>query len=87
MSFGRNANIWNCRTPEAEYTDEAIQALQGEQWAAPLLRKIKQSGGVLCAPLPLLLEGRIAYSFNQNGSRPEYEFARGSGSKSVYFLV
>jgi hypothetical protein len=87
MSFGRNANIWNCRTPEAEFTDEAIRALQGEQWAAPLLRKIKQSGGVLSAPLPLLLEVRIAYAFHQNGLRPEYEFATGSGAKSVDFRV
>jgi len=72
---------------EAEYTDEAFQALQGEQWAAPLVRKIEQSGGVLSAPLALLLEVRIAYAFHQNGLSPEYEFATGSGAKSVDFRV
>lgn len=72
---------------EAEFTDEAFQALQGEQWAAPLLRKIEQSGGVLSAPLPLLLEVRIAYAFHQNDLSPEYEFATGSGAKSVDFHV
>ncbi len=72
---------------EAEYTNEAFQALQGEQWAAPLLLKIEQSGGILSAQMPLRLEVRIAYAFHRRGLRPEYEFATGSGAKSVDFRV
>jgi hypothetical protein len=58
------------------------QALQGEQWAAPLQRKIEQNGGISSAPMPLLLEIRIAYAFQQNSVEPQYEFAAGSGTKS-----
>jgi len=72
---------------ETEYNHEAFQALQGEQWAAPLLRKIEQNGGIPSAPMPLLLEIRIAYAFQQNGVEPQYEFAAGSGTKSVDFHV
>ncbi len=72
---------------EAEYNHEAFKALQGEQWAAPLLRKIEQNGGILSAPMPLLLEIRIACAFQQNGIRPQYEFSAGSGTKSVDFHV
>jgi len=72
---------------EAEYTGEAFQALQEEQWAAPLLRKIEQCGGIFSAPMPLLLEVRIAYAFHRSRLTPEYEFATGSGAKSVDFRV
>lgn len=72
---------------ETEYNHEAFQAPQGEQWAAPLLRKIEQNGGILSAPMPLLLEIRIAYAFQQNGIEPQYEFAASSRTKSVDFHV
>jgi len=72
---------------ETEYNHEAFKALQGEQWAAPLLRKIEQNGGILSAPMPLLLEIRIACAFQRNGIRPQYEFSAGSGTKSVDFHV
>jgi hypothetical protein len=37
--------------------------------------------------MPLLLEIRIAYAFQQNGVEPQYEFATGSETKSVDFHV
>jgi hypothetical protein len=72
---------------EANYTDEALQVLGGEQWAAPLVRKIEQSGGIRGAALSLLLEARIAYAFCQIGAKPQYEFQAGVGGKSVDFRL
>jgi len=37
--------------------------------------------------MPLLLEIRIAYAFQQNGVEPQYKFATGSETKSVDFHV
>jgi hypothetical protein len=72
---------------EIEYSDRAFRCLQGVAWAGPLLRKIEQHGGVASAPIPLLLEARIAYAFHQNGQNPEYEFRTGVGTKTVDFRV
>ena len=85
----KDFEIWadTLKGAETKYNHEAFQALQGEQWAAPLLRKIEQNGGILSAPMPLRLEIRIAYAFQQNGIEPQYKFAASSGTKSVDFHV
>jgi hypothetical protein len=37
--------------------------------------------------MPLLVEGRIAYTFHLLGLTPQYEYPAGSGTKSVDFLI
>lgn len=72
---------------EAEYTEEACRALEQAPWAAPLLRRIRESGGIDSAPKSLLFEARIAYALHTNGHCADYEFPSGSGAKSVDFRV
>jgi hypothetical protein len=72
---------------EAKYTEEVLRALRGIPWASPLTRKVEQHGGVASAPMPLLLELRIAFALHQNGYSPEYEFRTGAGTKSVDFRI
>jgi hypothetical protein len=72
---------------EAEFTKEAMQALESAPWARPLLRRLEQCGGICAANMPLLFEVRIAYAFYLVGVTASYEHMTGAGKKSADFRI
>jgi hypothetical protein len=70
---------------EAEATQRALDILRGVAWAAPLAKRIGNSGGLSAANMPFLFEARFALALHDCGITPEYEYAAGVGDTTVDF--
>src|SRR5580700_4911994 len=75
------------RNAEAEFTSRCIEALGEVTWAHPLLRRLREAGGVTARNKPLLFEIRVAYEIHRAGRTATYEFATGVGDSTVDFCV
>jgi hypothetical protein len=64
-----------------------LATLNGESWAQPVIKSIRDSGGIVQQNMPLLFEARIAYALYRRGVKIQYEYPTGVGSSSVDFHV
>lgn len=74
-------------TREAEYTQGALAALCDVEWAAPLIRRVKEAGGLVAGAKPLLFEVRFANELHRAGATPQYEYRAGVGDSTVEFRI
>jgi hypothetical protein len=70
---------------EVSATQRALDVLRDVSWAAPLLRRIAETGGLSAANMPSLFEVRIALALHDCLVTPEYEYAAGVGNTTVDF--
>jgi hypothetical protein len=70
---------------EYDHVSHVLQALAGVAWAAPLLRRIVERGGVVPANSTLLFEARVTHAIARRGCEAQYEFSAGEGETSVDF--
>lgn len=72
---------------EAEFTKQAIVALNGITWAKPVLERLKQAGGLKSENMPLMFEVRFAYELHRAGKVAEYEYSAGVGVSTIEFRI
>jgi hypothetical protein len=72
---------------EAAFTARAIEALNGINWAQPILNRLQQAGGLKSKNMPLMFEVRFAYELHRAGKVAEYEYNAGVGESTVEFRV
>jgi len=71
-------------TEEAHFVDAVMNDLSDTPWAQPLLRAIRDSGGLCRANKTLFFELRFGYALDRAGIAPRYETA-GEGGSTVDF--
>jgi len=69
---------------EGEFCEQIMDELEGEVWAVPLLRAIRDAGGICRENKGLLFELRFGKSLSGCGLTPEYEIP-GEGGSSIDF--
>lgn len=67
-------------TREAEYSAEVVGRLAAAPWAAPLLGRIAEAGGINRDARGFLFEARFADALHQAGMQAQYEIAGENGS-------
>jgi hypothetical protein len=72
---------------EAEFTEQAIVALNGIEWARPVLERLQQAIGPKSENMPLMFEVRVAYELHRAGKVAEYEYSTGVGVSTVEFRI
>lgn len=72
---------------EARRTERAIAALGAVVWAAPLLTRLNNAGGIKSENMPLMFEVRFAHELHQAGITAEYEYSAGVGDSTVEFRL
>jgi hypothetical protein len=70
---------------EATATLLALDVLRGVPWAAKLVARVAEGGGLSTANMPLLFEARFGLALHDCGIAPEYEYAAGVGETTVDF--
>lgn len=79
------AGFWSSLTTrEAQLCERAIDALGEETWAAPLLARIKELGGISTKTMAHLFELRVGYELYRAGVAPSYEVAGEGGTTIDY---
>lgn len=69
---------------EANYVQTIMDELQDVSWAAPLLRQIRENGGLTRCNMALFFELRFGYALHRQDVAPAYEFA-GEGQSTLDF--
>jgi hypothetical protein len=77
--------FFNLSEREATATQLALHVLRGVPWAAPLVARVAEGGGLSTANMPLLFEARFGLALHDCGIAPEYEYAAGVGETTVDF--
>lgn len=72
---------------EVRRTERAIAALSGVAWAAPLLTRLNNAGGIKPENMPLMFEVRFAHELHQAGITAEYEYSAGVGDSRIEFRL
>ena len=72
---------------EGEYTTRILRELQAAAWAARLLKRIDETGGVKTSNKPLLFEARFAYELFRRNLQVGYEYPAGIGASTIEFRV
>ena len=72
---------------EANFTKKAIDSLKHSVWAAPVVRRLEESGGINSTNMPLMFEVRYAYELHRKGVTAQYEYSAGVGGSTVEFRV
>ena len=72
---------------EAYYNTRILTELRVAPWAAPLLQRIEEWGGVTSNNMPLLFEARFAYELFRRDLRVQYEYPAGVGASTVEFRI
>jgi len=72
---------------EARRTERAIAALSAVVWAAPLLTRLNNAGGIKSENMPLMFEVRFAHELHHAGITAEYEYSAGVGNSTVEFRL
>lgn len=69
--------------------ERALRVLQEQPWAADMLRRIDEQGGVRNAPAGLLFELRFAYELARHcqAAGPRYEYHAGVGDSTIDFAL
>ncbi len=75
------------KTPEAEFTQRAINVLNHVSWAKPVLSRLAEAGGIKSKNMPLMFEVRFAYELHRAEKEAEYEYKAGVGGSTVEFKV
>jgi hypothetical protein len=70
---------------EATATQVALRVLRGAPWAAQLVARVTERGGLSTANMPLLFEARFGLALHDCGVAPNYEYAAGVGETTVDF--
>jgi len=72
---------------EGNYCKSLINDLKNLDWIQPLIRKIKETGGISKQTKPLLFELRFAAELYRLGLSSDYEYKTGINDSTVDFRI
>lgn len=84
MSSDQDSMFDTLGAREGEFALAIIERLRDVAWAASLLRRIQESGGVRQENKALLFELRFAYALHEAGVQADYEI-QGEGNSTIDF--
>jgi hypothetical protein len=75
------------RSDEVALTERTMEVLSPIDWARPVVRRLRDAGGITPENKPRMFEVRVAYELHLAGLVAEYEHRTGEGDMSIDFYV